>query len=288
MHIEFLGTGGAITTPKPLCGCRVCLEARRQGVPYSRLGPSLFVHGPDVLIDTPEEIKQQLNRSEIQEIAACFYSHWHPDHTLGRRVWEMNRDWRGWPRQHRSTDIYLPERVARDFRQRLGTWEHLTFLADRGLVRIVELADGTVVELRGHSILPLPLAEDYVYAFVITGPSAGGRQHKALIVPDEIRGWDPPPEVRGADLAVIPMGVLEFDPFSGERRLAAEHPILQVEATFRQALQIAARLEARRIVMTHIEEPDGLSYDDLERLERQPSLRELNLTFAYDTQRLAV
>ncbi|MBI2846110.1 MAG: hypothetical protein HYX86_06160, partial [Chloroflexi bacterium] len=82
MQIEILGSGGAITTPKPGCFCRVCVPAREKGVPYSRTGPSLFVHGPDVLIDTPEEIKQQLNRSRVKQIRAAFYSHWHPDHTM--------------------------------------------------------------------------------------------------------------------------------------------------------------------------------------------------------------
>ena len=57
MKLEFLGSGGAGTIPKPLCQCRVCVQAREKGVPYSRTGPSLFIHGPDVLFDTPEEIK---------------------------------------------------------------------------------------------------------------------------------------------------------------------------------------------------------------------------------------
>lgn len=115
MQIEFLGTGGAITTPRPGCDCRICAQAREKGLPYARTGPSVFVHGPDVLIDTPEEIKNQLNRSRVTRIGACFYSLWHPDHTMGRRVWEANYDWRHWPPQHRPTPIYLPQQVAEDF-----------------------------------------------------------------------------------------------------------------------------------------------------------------------------
>ena len=68
--------------------CRVCVEARAKGGRYARTGPSTFVHGPNILFDTPEESKLQLERAGIGEIAACFYSHWHPDHTMGRRVWE--------------------------------------------------------------------------------------------------------------------------------------------------------------------------------------------------------
>jgi phosphoribosyl 1,2-cyclic phosphate phosphodiesterase len=55
VRVEILGSGGAVTIPRPGCGCRVCVEAREKGVPYARTGPSVFVHGPDVLIDTPEE-----------------------------------------------------------------------------------------------------------------------------------------------------------------------------------------------------------------------------------------
>ncbi|MCD4684507.1 MAG: hypothetical protein K8S97_01035 [Anaerolineae bacterium] len=65
MQIEILGSGGAVTTPRPLCDCRICVEARQKGIPYSRTGPSIFVHGPDVLIDTPEESKLQLDRSRV-------------------------------------------------------------------------------------------------------------------------------------------------------------------------------------------------------------------------------
>ena len=49
-------------------------------------GPSVFVHGPDVLIDTPEESKYQLKCSGIERINGCLYSHWHADHTMGMRL----------------------------------------------------------------------------------------------------------------------------------------------------------------------------------------------------------
>lgn len=283
MKVEFLGTGGAIPTPVPGCDCRVCTQARDRGVPYSRLGPSIFVHGPDVLIDTPEEIRYQLNRSTVPRIRACFYSHWHPDHVMGRRIWEMNKDWRGWPRQNTSTDIYIPHRVARDFRDRLGTWEHLAYLQESGLLRLIELADGELVQLAGTQIQPLGLAEDYVYAFLF---KEGGR--RLLVAPDELRGWEPGPEAQGADLAVIPMGVVEFDPFNGTRRISEDHSVLRSEATFREALEIAGKLQAGRVVMTHIEEPDGLSYEDLLRLEDRLGASSLNVSFAYDTLVVAV
>lgn len=283
MQIEILGSGGAITTPKPGCVCRVCGPAREKGLPYSRTGPSLFVHGPDVLIDTPEEIKQQLNRSLVKEIKACFYSHWHPDHTMGRRVWEMNMDWLGWPPHSAQTQIYLPQQVAADFGYRLGAWEHFAFMEQRGVIRIIRLHDGDAVTLNQTRILPFRLAADYVYAFLF---EEYGR--RILIAPDELVGWDPPSDLIGLDLAIVPMGILEFDPFTGERRIPQTHPVLKYEATFLQTVEILRKLNPRRAVMTHIEEVFRLTPEDLEALARKLEGDGLNVTFAYDTMLIEV
>jgi phosphoribosyl 1,2-cyclic phosphate phosphodiesterase len=276
MRVEVLGSAGATTTPRPGCTCRICVEAREKGLPYSRTGPSYFLHGPDVLVDTPEESNLQLNRAGIRTVAACFYSHWHPDHTMGRRVWELlNRDWRALPSEaaRPRTPVYLPAQVASDFRTR-GISDHLSYLEASGDIRVVELADGEPVELGGWTFRPFRLAEDYVYAFLIEGDGK-----RVLLAPDETNGWDPPPDVRGVDLAVIPMGICEFDLLTGERRIHPEHPALAAEATFEETLAIVERLAARRTVLSHVEEIDGLSHDDLVEVARRHDGR---FEFAYD------
>lgn len=279
MKIEFLGTGGAFAIPRPLCQCPVCTQARSLGLPYSRSGPATFVHGPDVLIDTPEDIFRELNRSRVNHIGACFYSHWHPDHVMGRRVFEsLNMDTRHWPARHKVTDIYLPEQVAADFRRFLGSWDHLAFMQQLGIIKIIELRDGDTVEIGETTIRPFRLAESYVHAFEFTSPG-----HRVLIAPDELRGWAPPPELAGLDLAVLPMGIVEFDPFSHERRIDHNHPLLKEEATFRETVGIARKLNAHRTIFTHIEEGDGLSHDDLGLIANGLQDSGLNATFAYDT-----
>lgn len=284
MNIEFLGTGGAISTPRPLCDCRVCSEARERGVPYSRSGPSVFVHGPDVLVDTPEEIKAQLNRSQVTNISACMYSHWHPDHVMGRRVFEsLNWDIRGWPPNSRRTDVYLPGRVGKDFRERLGSWEHFEFLEYLRLVKLIELDEGESIEVGGVRITPFPLAEEYVYAFVFEEG-----EKRVLIAPDELLGWEPPGWVRGVDLAVIPMGITEVHAVTGERVFPEGHPVLEMEATFEETLEIIPKLEAKRVIMTHIEEMDGMSHDDLKVLECRLRDDGMDITFAYDTMTVEV
>ena len=243
VRVEILGSGGAATIPRPGCQCRVCVEAREKGGRYARTGPSTFVHGPNILFDTPEESKFQLERAGIGDIAACFYSHWHPDHTMGRRVWETrNGDFRTWPREAKQplvTDVYLPEQVAKDFRIWLGGMAHLEFMRDRGWIRIHELEDGQTVEIGGVTVRPFRLSEDYVYAFEL---SDGDR--RLLVAMDELNGWSPPAEVKGCDLAVLPMGICEFDLFTGERLIHEEHPVLEFEATFEETLGIVAELDA--------------------------------------------
>lgn len=278
MKVEILGSAGAIATPRPGCGCRVCVEARERGIPYARTGPSVFLHGPDLLFDTPEESRLQLDRAGIERIAGCFYSHWHPDHTQGRRVWETrNGDFRTWPpeaKRREETPIYLPEQVALDFRTYLGLWQHFEFMAGRGWIRLFQLTDGEEVEVGEWRVRPFRLAEDYVYAFLVEGE---GR--RLLLALDELNGWAPPEDVRGVDLAVLAMGVCEHDPFTGERRIDRGHAVLRFEATFAETLEIVRQLGARRTVLTHVEEMDGLSYDDLLRLEQR---LEGLVRFAYD------
>ena len=278
MRLEILGSGGALSTPRALCGCELCRQARERGVPYSRSGPSLFVHGPDLIIDTPEDIIASLARSQVEYIAAGTYSHWHPDHLLGVRLWEsLNGDYTGWPPTHRKTPIYLPRRVADDVRDRLGLWETFVFLEKRGLIEITELEEEASFSSNGYQITPVRLAEEYVFAQVVEGH---GR--RLFIAADELFGWHPTEELGHFDLAVLPLGVAEFKPLSGQRHYPSDHPVLRREATVEETLDVARALNADRIVLTHISEADQLGYDDGRILEDRWRADGLSITVAYD------
>jgi phosphoribosyl 1,2-cyclic phosphate phosphodiesterase len=284
MQIEILGSGGAFPTPRPGCHCPVCDEAREKGLPYARTGPSTFIHGANILFDTPEESREQLSRSGIDRVDACFYSHWHPDHVMGRRVFEpLNWDVRSWPRANRVTDIYLPAQVAEDFGRMLAGREHLAYMESIGVVRVHEVPDGERVNVGGLTVTPFRLAASYVYAFLVEEGAT-----RVLIAPDELVGWTPPGWLGDLDLAIAPMGVCEHDPFTGERRIPAEHPILKEEMTFPQTLDVIRALRPRRVVLSHIEEVDGLGHDDLAHLATRLRADGLRITFAHDTMRVTV
>jgi phosphoribosyl 1,2-cyclic phosphate phosphodiesterase len=263
VRVEILGSGGAVTIPRPGCDCRVCVEAREKGAPYARTGPSVFVHGPDVLIDTPEESKHQLNRSQVTRIAAGLYSHWHPDHTAGRRVWEArNFDFRSWPPRFETTPVYVPERVWGDFETHYGLADQFRFLERQGTVRIELLAEHATFDLDGTQITAIPLDAENAQAFLFAG---GGK--RVLIAMDETHRWAPPPDLGVLDLAVLPIGVFEHHPYSGERLIPEEFCKPPVrKARYEMTLELVRSLAARRVVLTHVEEMDRLSHDELLRL----------------------
>jgi phosphoribosyl 1,2-cyclic phosphate phosphodiesterase len=259
LRVEILGSGGAVTIPRPGCSCRVCTEARVKGRPYERTGPSVFVHGPDVLIDTPEESKSQLNRSGVRRIAAGLYSHWHPDHTAGRRVWESrNFDFRSWPRRFETTPVYVPERVWEDFESNYGLADQFRFMEGQGTVRIVKVAEGVPFEVDGYRVTPVPLDAENAHAFLFEGE---GR--RVLVAMDETHGWSPS-DLGPLDVAVLPVGVFEHHPYTGERLIPEEFCKPPVKKTrYGQALEMARALGARRTVLSHVEEMDKLSHDEL-------------------------
>jgi phosphoribosyl 1,2-cyclic phosphate phosphodiesterase len=173
-------------------------------------------------------------------------------------------DFRGWPRAQkttRCTPVYLPQQVARDFERYLGLAAHFEFMrARQGTVEVRELADGEILELGGARITPIRLAQDYVYAFLFEADGV-----RALVAMDELHDWVPS-GLGPLDLAYLPLGIHRRDPFSGARLIHEDHPVLRFEATYDDTLTIVRALDARRVVLSHIEEMDGFSHDDLVRL----------------------
>jgi phosphoribosyl 1,2-cyclic phosphate phosphodiesterase len=262
MRLEILGSGGAVTIPRPGCLCAVCVEARERGIPYARSGPSVFVHGPDVLIDTPEESKQQLNRSQVTSIAAGLYSHWHPDHTAGRRVWESrNFDFRSFPKRAVTTPVYIPKAVWADFEQWYGLADQFRFMERQGSVELRLLAEREQVRLDGTLVTPVALAEENAYAFLF---EADGE--RVFVAMDETHGWTAP-DLGPLDLALLPIGVFEHHPYTGERLIAEEFCKPPVKKTrYGQTLDLVRALAPARVVLAHFEEMDRLSHDELLRL----------------------
>lgn len=286
MKIEVLGSGGAMMTPRPFCECRVCAEARAIGGRHKRLGPAYFIHDIQMLIDTPEEAAMMLNRSNIARVESVIYSHWHPDHTRGMRVWEANNHTWDFPPSVDPTALYLPQQVAVDFKNYDGLAKIVDYLTARGYIEPRVLPDGEVLEIDDIRITPFRVAEDYVYAFLFEQDNK-----RVLIAPDELFQWQPPAWLQPLDLAILPVGVMEFQPLTGQRQIPTEHPVLAHEATFRDTLDIIRQLKSKRTILGHLSAMDNLTYDDYVLLEEklraeQPDLE--SVEFAYDQMQIEV
>ena len=79
------------------------------------------------------------------------------------------------------------------------------------------------------------------------------------------------------------VGVFEFHPIKGGRRIHEENPVLKAESAFEETLQIVDSLDARRTMLTHIEETDELTHDDLQEFGHLLRVEGRNVEFAYDT-----
>lgn len=267
MRIEILGSGGAMIIPRPLCTCRVCEEARQKNdIPYVRYGPSLFVHDINLLIDTPEEIAVQLNRSRIRKIEAALYSHWHPDHTAGMRIWEINLDpdrlWE-YPGHPRCTTIYLPEIVAKSFDEWHDLSSRFAYLERLRIAQRRVVPTGEAFTIGHISVLPFAVAEDYVCAFLLEDG-----QSRVLICMDELYGWTPPAWLGKLDLAIMPSGLFDVHPLTGRRVIPNDHPILKHEATFVQTLDMLRKLDAGQVIFMHLNEADRLTPAEYEMVAR--------------------
>ncbi len=170
MELTILGSGGCTVIPKPCCRCKVCEEARSRGVPFARSGPSAFVHDIRLLIDTPAEIAQQLNRECIEQVEHLLFTHLDPDHVEGFRVVEQIaldfRTWRAY--SDKRIRLLLPralEERMHGIRSAYGPL--IDFYVGQGFVEPVLFEDS--IDIQGVAIQAVPIDRGdqttFVYVF---------------------------------------------------------------------------------------------------------------------------
>jgi phosphoribosyl 1,2-cyclic phosphate phosphodiesterase len=266
--------------PKPLCQCRICQEARKKGAPYARTGPSAFLHDINLLIDTPAEIATQLNRSHIRRINYVALTHLDPDHVEGLRVVEQItldfRSWRAYP--EKQICLLLPEQLAepvKEIRSQYGSL--IDFYQQSGFVRLMLFQEK--VEINNVHITAIPVDRGSLLAFVYVFEKSG---RKVVYAPCDFKPFpEYRTEVQRPDLLVIQPGIFESG-LKHNFKYPAGHISRTTLYTFEQTLELAARIEARKILFVHLEEYWNRSYDDYCALESD------NIRFAYDGMRINV
>jgi phosphoribosyl 1,2-cyclic phosphate phosphodiesterase len=228
----------------------------------------------NAVFDTPEEISVELERWAVDSVDNAFYSHWHPDHTSGMRIFEqLNMDWIS-DRPKKTTTVYLPPNVQSDFKTHIGLMERLGNLAEMKLVTIRTMANGHNIDLGGFKVQCREMANPSLYAYLL---EENGK--RVLLALDDTFRWIPPQDLRGVDLAVLETGWFERTP-DGLVLATRDSPVARDEASFDETIEKVRKIGAERTILTHIEEISQRTYDDLKRLEAEYS--DLNVTFAYD------
>ncbi len=122
----------------------------------------MFIDPAGVLIDIPEEIRTQLINNNIKRVGAIFYTHWHPDHTLGLRIIEqINLDCGTGRPRGRPIDVYFPEQELDLLDRFLIRRSVFDFYQRLGLIRLHTINHGDRFEFVGSeskpfSFLPRP------------------------------------------------------------------------------------------------------------------------------------
>ncbi|MEA1959400.1 MAG: MBL fold metallo-hydrolase [Chloroflexota bacterium] len=282
MKWTILGSGGCAVIPKPLCRCRICAEAHKKGIPYSRSGPSAFLHDIDLLIDTPAEIAAQLNRSAIRRVDNLLFTHLDPDHVEGFRVVEqIALDFRTWKAHPgKRIRLLLPEQLSdgiRGLRSQYGPL--IDFYLDAGFIRLETFRDRIAVGDVIITAVPVERGSrlSFIYAFEEHGK-------KIVYAPCDIKPFpEDRSELQNADLLIIQPGIFE-DGLRHGFRYPADHISRTTLYTFEETMALAERIGASKTVFTHIEEYWNRGYDDYRKLESQHK----RIRFAYDGMKLSV
>jgi len=260
--------------PKPLCQCRVCRQARDMGVPYSRTGPSAFLHDINLLIDTPAEIAGQLNRANIHDLDHLILTHLDPDHVEGLRVVEqITLDFRTW-RAYPDTQIHLllPEELDIGLRRIQSQYGPLADAYEqRGFINVVLFRE--TIEVGPVTIHALPVDRGEQTAFIYVFVRSGSR---IVYAPCDLKPFPADrPEVQRPDLLVIQPGIFETG-LKHRFTYPPDHVSRTTLYTFEQTLELATRIGAKKVLFVHLEEYWNRSYDDYRSMESD------HIGFAYD------
>lgn len=281
MNIIILGSGGCVSIPRACCNCRICTEARLKGFPYARTGCSLFIEEANILIDTPEDINTSLNNAHIQKVDHILYSHCDPDHTMGIRVIEqLKMDWLA---ASLGKKLYNPIEVAslpvilEDIKKQSTKYGSiLEYYELRGLIYTKGIRtfkdDNIQIEL-------IPVDEqEHVTVFIISSDSK-----KVIYAPCDVKPFPKSEKFQGADVLIIGntiVGEVLKDGFI----LKEDNPLRKELFTLNEVDAIRKQYGIKEVIITHLEEDWGKSYDDYKKLEREWSF----IHFAYDGLKLSL
>lgn len=284
MKLIILGSGGSVSIPRPFCNCKNCEKARREGIPYSRTGSSLFIPQEKILFDTPEEIRLQFEREEISALKHVFYTHWHQDHTQGARIFEhMNFSYPKEEKQKEATNVYIPENSYQDFEKNCIL---LSFYEKRGYIKIKKVKDRKAIKIGKIKITPLDFRrKDRVrYGYLIEEKNV----KRIVYAPCSTFNLFLDENYENLDMLIMEIGWFG-DTEKTRKKLPKRHP-WQDHISFEENLDIIKKIKPKKTILTHVDGTRHLkedaNYDFL--LSQSKKYKNLNVEIAYDGMKIKV
>lgn len=280
MKFKVIGSGGCVAIPRPLCTCKVCKEARSKGKPFARCGCSLFLEDISLLVDTPEDIVHGINNSSIKEINTVLFSHVDPDHTLGMRVFEQLRlNWleiSEGKECDNPINVYAMEHVMKDinsiqfkFGAFLDYYQNIRNLIKRDIIDKFIVIDGIKI-----SCIKVNHATVFVFE----------RNNKKLIyAPCDVKPFPENGLFNNAEVLLIGNTIIG-DALKGGFILKKDSPLMDELFCMDEIISIKRKYNIGKVIITHLEEDWGKSYNDYLELEKQYD----GIKFAYDGMEIIV
>lgn len=274
MKFLITGSGGCVTLPKPLCQCDICKEAIAKGKPYSRFGCSIYLENLKLLIDTPENIAEAINYADIKEIEKVLYSHVDPDHTLGMRIFEQLRlnwfDVSEGKECSNPIEVIALDNVMSDLNSisfKYGSY--LDYYENvRHLIKRTAITDSVTFDNIKISFIKATNATVFVFE---------EENKKVIYAPCDVKPFPENIIFNNADILVI------GNTFVGEKLkdgyvFSKDNPLRKELFSMNEIIALKNKYSIKKVIITHLEEDWGKSYDDYLELEKKYN----NIFFAYD------
>lgn len=252
-RLVFLGCGTSVGVPVIGCGCAVCTSDDPRNR-RTRCGLALGLPQGNLLVDTPPDLRHQMLRERLGVVHAVVYTHEHADHIFGLDDLRLMQFYLGGP-----IPLYcesaVEQRIRKSFDYAFQSPERL----HKGA--IPQLAMHTIglapFDVLGARVTPVRL--DHGAAVPVLGFRFGN-----IAYCTDCRGMPPESIDLLQDLDLLILDCLRHEPHATHYGLA-------------EALEMAARIGAKRTLLTHMshdldyeatsaELPAGveLAYDGLE------------------------
>ncbi len=283
MKITILGSGGCMPIPKPLCQCRICKEARMKGRPFSRRGPSIFLHDLNMLIDTPPQIFDMINSADLKRIDYLLYTHLDSDHFDGHSVM-LTFYFDGLKYAYapsRALVLIVPPELDGKL---INIWTQYGRLLDFYLN--FNILEKKIIQqkLTLHAITIVPIfvmgntATSFIYLF------SDHEEKKLLYAPCDTKPFPLDSEyVYDVDVFITQPGYFEFGLRDGFEYPEDDQTRKDLYS-FDETLGISRRIRAKQVIFTHIEEYWNRSYSDYVDMEKRLD----NVKFAYDGMEIEI